>query len=128
MSSGPHRPIRLLVVDDDARVRTAIAQTVALESDIVIVAEANGARVAVALAERTEPSVALVDVLLPDAATGVGLVRTLERRRDCAVVAMSVRGGFRCAALTAGAVAFVEKGSDIEAILNAVRGAAPSTS
>ena len=117
-----------MVMDDDARVRTAIAQTAALESDIVIVAEAGSARAAWALAERTEPSVALVDVLLPDATTGFALVRSLEQRQRCAVVAMSVRGGLRCAALAAGAVAFVEKGSDIDAILDAVRDAAASTS
>lgn len=127
MSNGPDRPIRLLVVDDDARVRTAIAQTVALESDIVIVAQANSASVTLALAERTEPRVALVDVLLPDATTGLALVRGLEQRAGCAVVAMSVRGGLRRAALAARAVAFVEKGSDIDAILAAVRDAATST-
>jgi hypothetical protein len=40
------------------------------------------------------------------------------------VVAMSVRGSLRHAALTAGAVAFAEK-DDIDAVLDTIRAAAP---
>jgi DNA-binding NtrC family response regulator len=69
--------------------------------------------------------VALVDVLLPDDTTGLALVHRLSRRPGCAVVAMSVRSGARGAALAAGAVAFVEKGGDIDALLFAVRAAVP---
>ena len=124
-SYGPDRPVRLLVVDDDPRVRQAIAPTIALEPDLVIVAAAADAMTAVTLAEGTHPSVALVDVLLPDEATGLALVSGLARRPGCAVVAMSVRGGLRHAALAAGAIAFVEKSADIDALLDAVRAAAP---
>lgn len=123
-SQSPPRPVRLLLADDDARVRAAIGQTIALEPGLVIVADAADAPAALALAERTCPSVALVDVRLPDATTGLALVRSLSRRPGCAVVAMSVRGGLRAAALDAGAVAFVEKCGDIDAVLNAVRAAA----
>jgi len=122
VSCSPSRPIRLLVADDDARVRAAIGQTVALEADLVIVAEAADGAAALALA--TGPSVALVDVLIPDEATGLALVASLCRRPGCAVVAMSVRSGLRRAALAAGAVAFAEKAGDIDAVLDAVRAAA----
>jgi DNA-binding NtrC family response regulator len=123
-SYGPDRPIRLLVIDDDLRVRAAFVQTIALEPDMVMVDDAADARTALALAERTDPSVAVVDVLLPDEETGLALVTSLNLRPGCAVVAMSVHGGLRAAALAAGAVAFVEKESDIDAILNTVRAAA----
>jgi DNA-binding NarL/FixJ family response regulator len=68
--------------------------------------------------------VALVDILLPDEVTGLALVRSLVQWPGCTVVAMSVRDGLRPAALAAGAAAFVEKGSDIDAVLDAVRAAA----
>jgi DNA-binding NtrC family response regulator len=123
-SSEADRPIRLLVVDDDSRVRAAIAQTIALESDLVLVAEAADAAGALTLADHADPLVALVDVLLPDDVTGLALVVSLNRRPACAVVAMSVRGGLRQPAMDAGAVAFVEKGGDIDALLHAVRAAA----
>lgn len=125
VSNGPDRPIRLLVVDDDPRVRRAIAPMIALEPDLVIVAAAADAMTALVLAEGTDPSVALVDVLLPDEATGLALLGGLARRPGCVVVAMSVRGGLRPAALAAGAIAFVEKSGDIDALLDAVRAAAP---
>ena len=120
--------IRVLVVDDDPRVRAAIAQTIALEDDLTLVAEAAGAVAALASSAQTDPAVALVDLLLPDRATGLTLVRNLCRRPGYAVVAMSVRSGLRQAALDAGAMEFVEKDGDVEAILRAVRRAANSLS
>ena len=118
-------PVRVLVADDDARVRAAFGQTIALEDGLLVVAQAASAAAALMLAEHTSPSVALVDLLIPDEATGLALVTSLSRGPDCAVVAMSVRGGLRRAALAAGAVAFVEKGGDIDGILAAIRAAAP---
>jgi two-component system, NarL family, response regulator DesR len=115
--------IRLLVVDDDARVRTAIGQTVAFETDLVLVGEAKGCADALALAIATGPAVALVDVFLPDEETGLKTIRGLGRNPGCAVVAMSVRSTVRSAALAAGAISFIEKG-DIEAVLARVRAAA----
>ena len=122
----PDGVIGVLIVDDDPRVLQAIRSTIALESDMVMVAQAADARTALAAAEDSEPSVALVDVLLPDDVTGLALVRGLAQRSGCAVVAMSVRSGLRAAARAAGAVAFVEKSSDIDALLQAVRLAAAS--
>jgi DNA-binding NarL/FixJ family response regulator len=125
-ASEPKDLIRVLIVDDDPRVLQAIGSTIALETDMVTVAEAADAKTALAVAEDTKPSVALVDVLLPDDVTGLALVRSLEQRPGCEVVAMSVRSGLRAAARAAGAVAFVEKGSDIDALLQALRLAAVS--
>jgi DNA-binding NtrC family response regulator len=125
---GSEMPIRLLVVENDVRVRAAIVQTIALEPDLLTVAEAGDATTALALAGSTDPAVALVDVLLPEEVTGLALVRSLKQRPGCAVVAMSARGGLRAAALAAGAVAFVEKESDIDALLNTVRTAASTHS
>lgn len=128
VSYGPDRPIRLLVADDDARVRAAIGQTIAPQAGLVMVAAADDAEAALVLAERTGPSVALVDVLIPDETAGFALVHSLGQRPGCAVVAMSMRGGLRQAALAAGAVAFAfafaEK-DDMNAVLDAVRAAAP---
>jgi DNA-binding NarL/FixJ family response regulator len=123
-SGGPDTRIRLLVADDDPRVLAAIRATIALAADIFMVAAAADAATALACAKRTDPRVALVDVLIPDAVTGLELVASLAREPACGVVAMSVRSGFRQAALAAGAVAFVEKSGDIDAILDAVRSAA----
>ena len=120
------RPVRVLLVDDDARVREGLAHTMALEADLVVVAEATEAVAALALAELADPSVALVDVLLPDSTSGLALVTSLAQRPGCVVVAMSVRGSLRAAAMAAGSVVFVEKDGDIDAMLDAVRAAETS--
>ena len=65
----------------------AIGQTIALEADLIIVADAADATAALALAAQVNPSVALVDILLPDQVTGLALVRSLVQRPGCAVVA-----------------------------------------
>ena len=119
---GPSsHPVRLLLVDRDARVRSAIHETITLESDLTLVAEAADASAALAMADSTSPAVALVDLLLPDIGTGLDLVHSLSQRPGCAVVAMSGQGGLREAALAAGAFALVDKSGDIDAILTTVR-------
>jgi DNA-binding NtrC family response regulator len=123
-AGNPDVPIGVLVVDDDPRVRAALTLTIALEPDLAMVAAVAGPADALAWAEHADPGVVLVDVFLPDATTGLALVRRLAQRSRWAVVAMSVRGGLRPAALAAGAASFVEKGGDIDAVLDAVRAAA----
>jgi DNA-binding NarL/FixJ family response regulator len=126
-STGPcseGAPTSVLLVDDDARVLKAIRETIDLEPDLFVVGEAGDAATAYTLAAATDPAVVLVDVLLPDSATGMALVAALSRRPHCSVVAMSMRGATRASALAAGAVAFVEKGSDIDALLVVLRDAA----
>jgi DNA-binding NarL/FixJ family response regulator len=117
-------PVRVLLVDRDVRVRVAIRQTITLEGDLTVVAEAADAAEALVKADSARPAVALVDLLLPDLETGLALVRSLSRVSGCAVVAMSGRGGLREAALAAGAFALVDKSGDIDAILNTVRASA----
>jgi DNA-binding NtrC family response regulator len=126
--TAKHEPTTtLLVVDDDVRVRAAVADTIALETDLVMVGEAGDADTARRIADETGPSVVLLDVLLPDSDTGLALVTSLAQRPHCAVVAMSGRGGIRTSALAAGAVAFVEKAGDIDALLDVVRQASAAT-
>lgn len=120
MISGRISPIRVLVVDDDARVRAALSQTIALESGLVMVAAVADTAAALAWAERCDSDVALIDLFLPELASGLTLVRLLAQRTRCPVVAMSMRGGLRTAALAAGASSFVEKDWDIDAVLHAV--------
>jgi DNA-binding NarL/FixJ family response regulator len=121
---APTGLITVLVVDDDPRVRAAIRETIALETDLLLAGEAADAVTALAVASAVEPRVALVDVLLPDVESGLELVQRLSAQPWCSVIAMSVRSATRHVALAAGAIAFVEKSDDIEALLSAVRTAA----
>ena len=113
--------ISVLVVDDDARVLTALAQTIDREVDLCVVAQARDAATSLTMAARLSPAVVLVDVLLPDAPTGLALISTLSRDHGCAVVAISIEDAQRDPSLDAGAAVFVAKGADIDALLDAIR-------
>lgn len=112
--------IRVLVVDDDARVRRALHALIDASGGMQVVATAGEVGEALDVDARTAPVVALVDVLLPDLADGVELVRALVRRGR-RVVAISVWAAVRDDALAAGAVRFVEKAPDAQRLLTALR-------
>ncbi len=113
--------IRVLVVEEDARVQGAITATIALETDLILVGAYADTANALAAAALSRPAVALVNVPRLEKELGLDLIRALSLTSSCAVVAMSARGGLRRAALDAGAVAFVQKSGDIDAMLAAVR-------
>lgn len=113
----------MLIVDDDARVRTGLAALLADADGLVVAGACGDAAQAVRLAARLVPDVVLLDLLLPEAEDGLTLLRHL-RGRGLAVVALSVRGGLRITALHAGAAVFLEKGGEPDAIIAALRASA----
>ena len=112
--------IRVLVVDDDARVRRALHDLIEASGGMQVVATAGDLSEALAADERTSPAVALVDVLLPDRADGIDVVRALTLRGR-PVIATSVSASVRSDALAAGALRFVEKSPDDQRLLSVLR-------
>jgi DNA-binding NarL/FixJ family response regulator len=111
---------RVLVVDDDARVRTALGELLATTADLVPAACAATPADAHAAAESAGPlDVAVVDIRLADPATGLALIRRLAPRVP--VVAVSVSSAHRAAALTAGATAFLDKDGRLDTLLAVLR-------
>lgn len=115
---------RVLVVDDDARVRQALRALITSSEGLLLAGEASSASDALRADEDLVPDVVLLDLLLPSASDGLAVIHGLVARgRE--VVALSIRVGLRTAALEAGAAAFVEKGVTPEALLDVLRGGAP---
>ena len=121
-SADPVRPVKVLVVDDDPRVRAGLAGVLTATPGLAVASATGSARRALAAAGRGLADVALVDVLLPRAADGVELVRQLAAHVP--VVAISLDGTNRIQVLAAGAVAYVEKDGAVEDLLAAVLAAA----
>jgi DNA-binding NarL/FixJ family response regulator len=115
-------PVRVFIVDDDSRVRRGLRALLDSHTALEVIGEAGDAAQAKAMVSGHNPDVVLVDVLLPDADTGLGLVEELSATAH--VLAMSVRGGFGDAAIAAGARVFVEKGASPEELVAAVHQAA----
>jgi DNA-binding NarL/FixJ family response regulator len=59
-------PIRILIVDDHAVVRKGLAMVLRLESDLEVVGEAENGRVGLEAAQRLNPDIALVDLVMPE--------------------------------------------------------------
>jgi two-component system response regulator DesR len=115
--------IRLLIADDQALVRGALAALLALEPDLEVVAEVGRGDEVVAAAQRTHPDVALLDVEMPgsDGITAAAALRTAMP--DCRVLMVTTFGrpGYLRRALEAGARGFVVKDTPARQLADAVR-------
>ena len=118
--------IRLLVVDDEARVRRGLLMRLALEPDVEVVGEAGDGESALYLARELRPDLVVIDLLLPgmDGLQAIGLLRAAVPASS--VLAFSIRDDMttRRAAAAAGAVAFVAKQEGPDRLLAVIRATA----
>ena len=81
--SVPAKPCLVLVVDDDEMIRRLVRAV--LEADEFEVAEARDGRTALHLASQAEPSVVVLDVMMPGL-DGVEVCRRLDHEKGKVVV------------------------------------------
>jgi DNA-binding NarL/FixJ family response regulator len=116
-------PMRVMLVDDHALVRSAIRQ--ALESeDVTVVGEAASAEEALRMAPELRPDLLLLDIDLPGM-SGIDAVRELAPRLpDTRVVMLTVSTDRRdlLDAVRHGAAGYLTKDLTGDALLRAVRG------
>lgn len=124
-SAGGDRagPVRLLLADDQALVRGALAALLGLEPDLEVVAQVGAGDEVVPAAVRTRPDVALLDVEMPGL-DGIAATAALrERCPQCRVLIVTTFGrpGYLRRALEAGASGFVVKDTPARLLADAVR-------
>jgi DNA-binding NarL/FixJ family response regulator len=118
---GKAAKLRVLIVDDDARVRRALRSLIDCAPDLTVVGEAGSTWSAKGLDLELLPDVVVLDLLLPQAPEGMQVLREL-RCRDRPVVAISRMGELGPPAMVAGAHAFLEKhGRDVDDLLDMIR-------
>jgi two-component system, NarL family, response regulator DesR len=103
--------IRILVAEDQATVRGALAALLRLEGDLEIVAEVGRGDEVVPRALETQPDVALVDIEMPGG-DGLSAAKALhEHLPACRVVILTTfgRSGYLRRAMESGAVGFLLK-------------------
>ena len=114
--------VRVLLAEDQAMVRGAIAALLALEGDIEIVAEASRGDEVVALALESGPDVALLDVEMPggDGLDAAAALR--EKLPSCRVIILTTfgRAGYLKRAMENGATGFLLKDAPSSELAKAI--------
>jgi two-component system response regulator DesR len=116
-------PIRLLLADDQALVRGALAALLRLEPDLDVVAEVSSGEEVVAAARRTSPDVALLDVEMGEMDGIAATARLRAAVPGCRVLVVTTFGrpGYLRRAMEAGASGFVVKDTPARQLADAVR-------
>jgi two-component system response regulator DesR len=115
--------LRIVLAEDQALVRGALAALLQLQEDFEVVGEAGDGRAALALVERLQPQILLTDVEMPEM-TGLELAQAVQQRKwPIRVVILTTfgRAGYLRRALEAGVVGYLLKDASSEQLASAIR-------
>lgn len=129
MTATPAPPpavLRVVLVDDEHLIRSALATMLSLEEDLEVLGEASSVAEGAHLVGGTSPDVAVVDLQLPD---GDGLelcerIAELSPATRCLVLTSHARPGYLKRALAQGVLGFLPKTTSAEQLARAVRSVA----
>ena len=116
----------MILADDHAMVRQGFSEMLSADAGMAVVGEAENGREAVALAERTRPDVAILDVEMPIMGAQAALKRMLDLSPAPKVVIVTVFAERRLVQelLALGASAYLSKGASMRTLLDTVRSVA----
>jgi two-component system response regulator DesR len=115
--------IRVLLAEDQAMMRGALAVLLDLEDDIEVAAQVGAGDAVVPTALETRPDIALLDIELPGT-NGIEATRELASRLPaCRVIIVTTFGrpGYLRRALEAGAKGFLVKDGPVDALAQTIR-------
>ena len=118
--------MRILIADDHALFRQGLRTLLQAAKGIEVVAEAGDGEEAVRLAERWAPDVVLMDITMPrlDGIEATRRIRATVRGARVVALTMHTDASLAEAMRNAGAVAFLDKNSDLSALVNTIRAVA----
>jgi len=116
------QPIRVVIADDHVLVLDGMRQALNALPDIQVVAVATTGDELIAVLDKTDPDVLLVDIEMPGR-TGLAVLRDLEDPPPALIVTMHTEDEYRERAVAAGAVGFLSKATPLPELAAAVRAA-----
>lgn len=121
----PPAPIRVVIVDDHAVVRSGLATFLLAFDDLELVGEASDGQEAMEICQQVQPDVVLMDLVMPkmDGATATRLIR--EQQPDIQVIALTSfkENELMYDVLEAGAIGYLMKNISVDELANAIRAA-----
>jgi DNA-binding NarL/FixJ family response regulator len=120
-----NEPVRVVVADDQAAIRTGLVMILDSAPDITVAGEAADGLAAVAMAREHKPDVVLMDIRMPGI-DGIEATRRLVAESVCEVLVLTTfdLDEYVDSALAAGAAGFLLKSVEAPALLAAVRAVA----
>ena len=114
--------LRIVVVDDQALVRSGFSMILGVEPDLEVVGEAQDGAAAIDLVTRLRPDVVLMDVQMPGT-DGIEATREIVARDLAKVIILTTfdRDDYLVDGLRAGASGFLLKNAEPEKLVDAVR-------
>lgn len=118
-------PIRVLIVDDHAMVRTGLATFIRVKPDLALVGEARDGQEALRLCERLQPDVVLMDLVMPRMDGAAATREIIERWPHVQVIALTSfkEKDLVQEALRAGALSYLLKDVSVDELAEAIRAA-----
>ena len=115
--------IRILLADDQALVRSALAALLELEDDFEVVAQVGRGDEVVAAARNLHPDVALLDIEMPGLDGLAAAAALTQEVPACRVIIVTTFGrpGYLRRAMESGALGFVVKDAPAEQLADAIR-------
>jgi DNA-binding NarL/FixJ family response regulator len=117
------KPIRVLIVDDDALVRAALAMLLAGAEDITVVGEAKDGSEVVDAVAAAKPDIVMMDIRMPtmDGLAATELLRAQDQPPEVIVLTTFEADDYVLRALRAGASGFLLKDTPPSEVVRAVR-------
>lgn len=115
--------IRVLIADDHPVVRQGLRTFLGVQEDIEVVGEASDGAQAVAVAEKLDPDVILLDLKMPgvDGQAALGELRARRIRAKVLVLTSVTERGHVLPAVRNGAAGYLYKDVDPRALVQAIR-------
>ena len=115
--------IAIVLADDHALIRSGLRRVLDGQADLIVVGEAGDVETALALTERHQPRVVVLDLNMPGTPTLPAIPRFLKAAPESAIVVLTMESepGFARIALSAGARGYVLKDAAEADLVEAVR-------
>jgi DNA-binding NarL/FixJ family response regulator len=122
MTSPSSPPLKLLIVDDDPMMRLGLTAALSNQEDFIILGEATDGRQGIEQAATLQPDVVLMDVGMPgmDGIEATQAIKGTTPDMRVVVLTSHTKETEIIAALSSGADAYCIKGTNVEALANAI--------